>query len=256
VQTQLPDCTEAQEVQNEEYCYNPEFGQQVCVFDGGVHCPERCGLCKRRFADPETSATVQVAVDVDQPIHEFQPVSFRLAFANAVAISSNSIQMTLSAGSTVVDMKIATVSGAPDAAAALNTKVNTVLSNPSSASSALNVPVLSVTSTVVSAPPSHPPYSPPLHPPSASPLPPPHLGAPPPPPPKEEGGGGVSVVAIIIASVTGALIVAVVLFVCFCMPKDDKRRQFDGKGRPQSTYPIIVYAETAWDKEAAAYKKI
>jgi hypothetical protein len=40
------------------------------------------------------------------------------------------------------------------------------------------------------------------------------------------------------------------------MPNDDRKRRLDGKDRPRVTYPLIVYAETAWDKEAAAYKKI
>ena len=112
------------------------------MYDNGIHCPERCGLCERSFANPETSTTVQVQVSVDQPIHEFQPTPFRQAFADSLAISVNSIRLVLSAGSTVVDMQISTVGGTPEEASTLHSRVGSVFASPSAASSVMGVPGL------------------------------------------------------------------------------------------------------------------
>lgn len=245
----LPNCTAAQEEQNKEFCYNAEFGQSVCAMDGGFHCPERCGLCKRAFADPTESTTVGVQVGVDQTVDEFQPMPFRQKFADAMAISVNAIEIQVSAGSTIVDMTIATVEGTADAAQALQTKVAATLSDPSTAGNVLGVPVTSIASTVLAQSPYGPPPSPPL--PSPPPLPRPPPSPPRPPPPESDDNSGLF--GIILSSVAGALILALVAFVCFCMPRDRHAEQY----RQALTSPppaVVVYAESAVEVEYLKWK--
>jgi hypothetical protein len=248
----LPNCTSTQEAQNKAFCYNAEFGQAVCAMDNGIHCPERCGLCKRAFADPDESTTVSVQVAVDQTVDGFHPMPFRQKFADAMAISVNAIEMQVSAGSTIVDMTIATVEGTADAAQALQTKVAATLSDPSTAGSVLGVPVLSVASSVV----AQAPYTPP--PPPSPPPPPPSPPRPPPPPPPASDDDNSWLYAIIIASVAGALIVALVGFVCFCTPKTESRDDsFAAYMQALNPPAVVVYAESAMSlKRGADYSKI
>lgn len=233
-----------QETQNKEYCYNEEFGDAVCAFDDGIHCPERCGLCQRAFSDPERSTTVAVQVAVDQPIHEFQPLPFRQKFADAVAISVNAIEIKLSAGSTVVDMTLSTVSGSDADAQALSAKVTTAFPDASSAAATLGVPVLELTSAVVAASPTAPP----------SPPPPPSPPQTPPPPPPSSGDDNSQLFVIILASTVGGLVLSVVAFVCFCMPRSNQRPAYTGPTAPPA---VIVYAESAFQsKKLGDYAKL
>jgi len=245
----LPTCTVEQETQNQEYCYNIEFGDAVCAFDSGIHCPERCGLCKRRFATSDQSASVHVHVYVDQKIHTFKPMQFRQKFADAVAISVNSVEMTLTAGSTIADLKIATISGSYSDANALNARIASRIPDAASASTTLGVPVLSITSTVVQASPSAPPSQkmpPPLSPP-LPPLPSPPLTSPPPNSKKS------NLVEIVLVCVAAALILAVAL--CVCMkPADTSRRT--SLSTPLAKAPVIIYAESAFSSDIAEYAKL
>jgi len=239
-----------QELQNEAYCYNSQFTQQVCNFDEGVHCPERCGVCMRVFSNRVTNI-VRVSVRIEQDVHTFDPAAFRGVFADAVAVSSKSFQMRISTGSTVVELDISTVSGTPSAAYELNKNVLGSLPSPAAATAALNVPVLSVESSVVWDAPTLPPQPPPPSPPPSHPPPP---GTPQPPPPSSpETANHGSIIAIVVASISGALILAVVVFVCFCRPpKNTNPKEFTVKDQR----PIVVYAETAFDASSSAYAKL
>ena len=223
----------------------------MCAFDNGIHCPERCGLCRRAFADPERSTTVAVQVAVDQPVHEFEPMQFRQKFADAVAISVNSIQMELSAGSTIVDMTLSTVSGSDADAQSLNAKIASTFPDASSAASTLGVPVLSLTSNVAAASPVAPP-SPPSPEPSPPPIPsPPKPSTPPPSPvpsPSSTDDGNSQLFAIALASVVGALVLAVVVFVCCCMRSEPKPQQ-SGYRAPLMPPAVVVYAESAFQSQ-------
>ena len=246
----LSECTSMQELQNEAYCYNSQFTQQVCNFDEGVHCPERCGVCMRVFSNRVTNI-VRVSVRIEQDVHTFDPAAFRGVFADAVAVSSKSFQMRISTGSTVVELDISTVSGTPSAAYELNKNVLGSLPSPAAATAALNVPVLSVESSVVWDAPTLPPQPPPPSPPPSHPPPP---GTPQPPPPSSpETANHGSIIAIVVASISGALILAVVVFVCFCRPpKNTNPKEFTVKDQR----PIVVYAETAFDASSSAYAKL
>lgn len=252
----LPLCTAEQEANNHEYCYDPDFSlSTVCEFDGGVHCPERCGKCRRVFSNPQTSATVDVEFVVDQSVEAFEPMPVRERFADAIAVSVNAIEMELSAGSTVVNMKISTVEGTEAAAQAVQTRIGAAFSSPTAVTEVLQVPVLSFSSQVAPAPPHAPPPSP-----SA----PPHIPSPPSsPPPSPPPSPSPTVVAednsmllfIVFSSVTGALIVAAILYCVLCLGDDDeKRRRRRYAYRPQPPPAVVVYAESALDK--GSYSKL
>jgi hypothetical protein len=167
--------------------------------------------------------------------------------------------MTISAGSTVVDMNIATVDGTDAAASALMSEINAAFETPSLTSTKLGVPVLSLTSSLVTAAPATPPAAP-IHnppPPLTPPIPltpsaPP--ASPAPSPPKESG---VDLIVIIIASVSGALILAVIAFVCFFMPKTNTNKTNAYSARKSQPPAVVVYAESAWNHSVSAeYMKI
>jgi len=247
-----------QETQNQEYCYNSEFGDAVCAFDNGIHCPERCEKCQRVFSDPERSTSVKVQIAVDQPIHEFRPMPFRQRFADAVAISVNAIEIELSAGSTIVDMKLSTVSGSDADAQTLGTRVAQTFPDSASAGTTLGVPVLSLTSTVAAASPVAPPAPPaptpsPDAPPSPA-APSPDASPPPPSPASSDDDGNSTLFVIILASVAGALVLAVVVFVGCCMPGSNESQK--PYSRPTAPPAVIVYAESAFDAKRGEYSKL
>ena len=232
----LPICTAEQEAQNLDYCYDADFGQQVCVFDGGIHCPERCGLCARAFASFDRSTTVHVLVSVDEKIHEFEPTPFRQKFADALTISAASVDIELYEGSTNVDMRIATMEGTPAAADALYQKVQKVMPDSAAAEAILAVPVLKVSYEVVTASPAPPPSQP------APPRPPPS------PPPYLSEDNDTQLITILVSSVVGGLILSVIAFVVYCMPKKPKYL-----GMPSAPPSVIVYAESAFDHQDVSY---
>ena len=137
-------------------------------------------------------------------------------------------------------MKIATLSGSDAAANTLNTKIMTTLADPDQAAATLGVPVLSLASGVQAASPASPPLGPMPRPPPPSPS---------PSPPKAEDN--TPLVAIVIASISGALVLAVVAFVCFFMPRNNQR----APPRLSSIPPaVVVYAESAF--QAKGYSKL
>ena len=163
---------------------------------------------------------------------------FRQRFADAVAISVNQIELEVRAGSTIVEMKIATLSGSDAAANTLNTKIMTTLADPDQAAATLGVPVLSLASGVQAASPASPPLGPQPRP-------------PPPSPPPAKAEDNTPLVAIVIASISGALVLAVVAFVCFFMPRNNQRAPVRMNPIPPA---VVVYAESAF--QAKGYSKL
>lgn len=178
--TTLPVCSAAQESNNKAYCYDLSFTSSVCQIDDGVHCPERCGLCRRTFARGPRAVTVSVQMRVAQSIDTFAPMRFRRRVADSLGISENQIETTLSHGSTIVDMSIVTASGSLGAATQLQEAIMNTFTDASVATTLLGVPVTSVAAASLSvAPPAAPPVAPPQPPPPEPPHAPPSLPPPP-----------------------------------------------------------------------------
>ena len=244
----LQPCTSLQEAQNNIYCYDPRFATQICDFDGGVHCPERCGLCRRQFADPSSSFSMRLVFVVDIAIEAFDVDAFSQKLADALAISAHQIATRLSTGSVVVETTIATVSGTEEDAVSLAATATQTFPSASAATATLGVPVSSapVASSVAANP--SPPPSPP-----APPAPPPPSPTPTPPPPtpspddagSEDGeDGGVPMVATVVGVAVAGLVLVVVFFACTNRPNDDNR--LPPYGFPPGSYaPVVVYASSA-----------
>ena len=211
---------------------------RVCAFDNGAHCPERCGLCQRRFADPKRSTTVNVQMTIDQQIDLFDPMPFRRKFAEALDISEAQIGIALSAGSTVVDMSIKTMSGTASAALALDTKIANTFSNPSVAQTVLGVPVLSFTASVASATPAPPPGVPNPSPPPPVPVP---VASPLPP---SEDDDSFSWTWIIVAIIVGVLVIGIAIVV-YMRSRNSSRYPYGAYGLGASPPAVVVYAEHA-----------
>lgn len=222
----LPPCTEAQRAQNLAYCYDATFNVAVCTFDGGIYCPEVCGVCAITFPAPESSVTVSWTVSVAAEMHTFDQLAFKRKLAQALGISASQITLHLTAGSLQVESVLVTETGDATAASQLQQRVATAFVSPSQASTLLAVPVQTLTiPTTVSISPSFPPLPPEPPPPSPKtpPSTPPGVVAPPPPSPPPEGGLPFAVVAAII----GLSILAVAI-------------------------PGIIYLERRWNAKTGA----
>jgi hypothetical protein len=197
-----------------------------------VHCPERCGLCRRTFANPASSHSVSARFVVSFAIELLDVDAFKQNLADSLGISAAQIKIELSIGifdyvqqAAVVDATLATVSGTQQAAVALASSVSQAFPDASSASATLGVPVQSSpVVAAVSSSPSTPPF-------------------PIPPPSTDDDGGGVSVIATIIGVSVAALIIAVLVFT-FMNQYGELYRQYMGQIEPKQYAPLVVYASS------------
>ena len=177
-----PICTPAQNDQNAAYCNAPDFDDSVCGFDNGLYCPEKCGVCTRSYPTNEnTASVVKWRLRISTPIYQFDRGLFRRSLARTLSVSPAQVSLSVSAGSTVVEVTIATPSGDEAAAAAIAGIINSQLGDPTNAASLLSFPVESVEAAAATTP-DFAPYAPPPPPSVHFPLsPPPSSDGPPPP---------------------------------------------------------------------------
>ena len=172
---------------------------------------------------------------------------FRQRFSDALAISTNSIEMSLN--SNIAHLTISTISGSGSAAEALKSDIDNTFTA-ETVSELLNVTVRSLTSNVIAAlplPPSPPfPFPPPLLP-SPPLLPyPPFLPQPDVIATETVADDNTYVVLIITILVVCCLLIAVVALVC-CLPRNSRRRYKWARMRQQPP-PVVVYAESTFYK--------
>lgn len=250
-----PLCTPSQEAQNKLYCYDVDFSDRICEFDRGIHCPERCGKCRRSFSTASRSNFVTLQLVLDLSINEVDQNTLKQRLADVLQISAAQIEFALFGGSTIVDAVIVTVDGTLASATELQATVSAQLPDASSVTTKLGVPVTSapVVGTGSSGPATPPTLPPALPPPTSPPHPetPPPKHSPPPvpprPPPITSDDSSIPNVAIVIGSAAGALLIIVVLLVVFCLPNTQKRGRYDRLAgiQRQSAPAVVVYAGSA-----------
>jgi hypothetical protein len=254
-----PLCAPSQEEQNKLYCYDPGFSDAICNFDNGIHCPERCGKCRRAFASADRSHFVTLQLVLGLSIESVDQNTLKQRLADLLQISIAQIEFALSVGSTIVDATIVTVDGTASSAAVLVSRIETQLPSTEAATTALGVTVAStpVTGSSSSGPAAPPSSPPPRIPPRGPPAPPdaPGVSTPPhpPPPPPVEDESSIPTIAIIIGSAAGALLLLVIALVFFCLPNTATRDKYGRVGERNSFPPaaVVVYAGSAIDRKLA-----
>ena len=156
----VPECTDAQDAHNFAYCYSSAHADEnplMCSVDNSIYCAERCGLCMRKYAVGPNSFRIHVELEVASFEHELNRVSLKKAVSDALSVSINQIELTIALplvnqkiGITQqrVEMLIATYYGTEADAAALQMTINTMLSDTTTAATLLNIPVLSIMTTM------------------------------------------------------------------------------------------------------------
>ena len=253
--TTLPKCTAAQEVQNERYCYNRMFTSSICQFDNGLHCPERCGLCKRNFNRGRLAVRIGLSLKIARTIYTFDRAQFRRRFADAIGISDAQLQVNIRAGSTIIEMEAVTVGGTMSEAATIVSDIESTFTDMETSSVILEETLLSpVTTSILNPPPTGPPSVPPsappplplpmLPPPVATPTPPSTSPPTPPstsPPKSDDESTRVPVLAVVIASIAGAVILIIVmLVVCFWLPNSGKGSQLPYQAVSRQAGAVVV----------------
>ena len=244
----MPACTPEQMEQNQDYCNYLPFNEAVCGFDGGIYCPERCGVCGAPMADPATSTTVRWSTKIATEVHLFDRTAYRTKLGAALGISRNRISLQVTAGSIDVVSSIVTAGGSQAEADALVSSISSTFTSPEAASALLDVEVASFDlPTTITVSPSLPPY-PPIPPSPAVPIPPltppgivhpPEM--PPPRPPESQGMSEVAVIGIVFAGI--ALVVAVValcVYVQYTPEEAAKPGQSGAKKQPAGTIAPVA----------------
>lgn len=240
----VPACTSAQSEQNMPYCNQEPFNQATCVYDNGIYCPERCGVCTEAMADSETSTIVQWSTKIATEVHLFDRTAYRTRLGSALQISRNRITLRVQAGSVEVTSIIVTTGGSQTEADTLAASISNTFTDSSTASTLLGVPVTFVdVPTTISVspllppfpplppskpPPSHPP--PPSTPPGVAQQPPPPL----PPPHAEEELSAAMIVGIVIGCVA---VVAAAGAALLYMQK--KKPSAPSSGQPVEGKPVL-----------------
>ena len=201
----MPVCTPAQVEQNRVYCNQEPFNVTVCELDGGIYCPERCGVCAEAIADPDTSTTVQWTTKIATEVHLFDQEAYRNRLSAALGISRNRVRLQVKAGSVDVESTIVTPGGSQQEATELVQIIVETFTSTKVASVLLDVVVDSFDlPKTISASPSLPPL--PRAPPTS-----PSPNKPPPSSPtsleKPEMSGGAIAGIVLLAFIASAVIV-------------------------------------------------
>jgi hypothetical protein len=239
------------------------FTSSICQFDNGLHCPERCGLCKRNFNRGRLASRIGINLKVAREMHSFNRARFRRRFADAIGISDAQLEVNIRAGSTIIEMEAVTVGGTMSEAEVIVSDIESTFTDMETSSVILEETLLSpITTRIINPPPASPPVAPPSAPPPpptpATPATPPPTpvatpGAPSmptpttsnsPPPPKSDGESTqVPALAVVIASIAGAIILVIIaLIVCFWLPNSggDKSGNMPYEFVPRQPGPVAA----------------
>jgi hypothetical protein len=248
--------------QNQAYCNYLPFNEAVCSFDGGIYCPERCGVCAAPMADPATSTTVRWSTKIATEVHLFDRTAYRTKLGAALGISRNRISLQVTAGSIDVVSSIVTAGGSQAEADALVSSISSTFTSPEVASALLDVEVASFDlPTTITVSPSLPPYppippspvvpSPPLTPPGV--VHPPEM--PPPRPPESQGMSALAISAIVVA---GVLVLLTVVAGCVYLQYDAKEaaKPEQSVAKQQSSVTVAPVAGVRLEFPTATYSAL
>lgn len=219
-------CTAEQEAQNQPYCYHADFVPDICEYDDGIYCPERCGVCRIEYADPARNHAAQIDVIADAAIETINIPDVKQRLADALGISAARISIALSGASVRVLITIATVEGSPVAAEETAEAARKILETKEAASTVLGLSVEETSVLVAAGSPVAPPAPPPVESPK----------------PKD---GSVPIVATVIGAASSLVLVGLIGLVVCCMPVGPNRKGRDGYSPAPSNPSVVVYAGTA-----------
>ena len=240
-------CDFQQEDENKQYCYDRQWSTLVCALDGGIRCPERCGICKRVIRDnPITNSFIKIKFVFNTEIQKFDRPVFRRRIAESLQISEAQVKETLAAGSTIVEVHTFTVEGTASAAVELGNTFNQVFKDISDTVELLGHVATEMSATLSipePSPPTPPETPPPVPPHTPQPLLPPHTPPQPPEPsapptgPSSSDTNTAAVAGVVVGSLIFIIFVTVVAHVS---TKSNEKGAAAPTGVPAESKPLVL----------------